>query len=190
MKRASDPGWPTRLLARPALVGVLWLTWLALNQSLQPAQVLLGLVLALVCAAIAGPPPRGAAPAADVPTPHADAPPTPARTSSLQRLRTAVMLCLRVLRDIMQANLQVARLILGPQERLSPGFVTVPLTVKDARAIGLLCAIVTMTPGTISAELNDDHSQLRVHALDLRDPAALVSEIRERYERPLLELFE
>jgi len=100
------------------------------------------------------------------------------------------MLCLRVLRDIVQANLQVARLILGPQERLSPGFVTVPLTVQDSRAISLLAAIVTMTPGTVSAELYDDHSQLRVHVLDLRDPRALVSDIRERYERPLLEIFE
>lgn len=93
-----------------------------------------------------------------------------------------------MLQDIVLANLQVARLILGRQDRLSPGFVSVPLTVRDPRAVSLLAAIVTMTPGTVSAELSDDRTTLQVHALDLREPQALLELIRERYERPILEL--
>jgi multicomponent K+:H+ antiporter subunit E len=54
--------------------------------------------------------------------------------------------------------------------------------------VSCLAAIVTTTPGTVSAELSDDRTWLYVHALDLRDAEALVTLIRERYEQPLLEL--
>lgn len=109
-------------------------------------------------------------------------------TPLLSRLLITLRLIAVVLKDIVVANLQVARLILGRQEHLSPGFVTVPLRVRDPRAVSCLAAIVTMTPGTVSAELSDDRTRLCVHALDLRDADALVTLIRERYEQPLLEL--
>jgi multicomponent K+:H+ antiporter subunit E len=112
----------------------------------------------------------------------------PRHAPLLVRLLITLRLIAVVLKDIVVANLQVARLILGRQENLSPGFVTVPLRVRDPRAVSCLAAIVTMTPGTVSAELSDDRTWLYVHALDLRDAEALVTLIRERYEQPLLEL--
>jgi multicomponent K+:H+ antiporter subunit E len=124
-----------------------------------------------------------------VPTPAAAPSSTPAHHARpLARLLITLRLIAVVLKDIVVANLQVARLILGRPERLSPGFVTVPLRVRDPRAVSCLAAIVTMTPGTVSAELSDDRTRLCVHALDLRDADALVTLIRERYEQPLLEL--
>jgi multicomponent K+:H+ antiporter subunit E len=115
--------------------------------------------------------------------------PSPVQHTPLfARLLITLRLIAVILKDIVVANLQVARLILGRQENLSPGFVTVPLRVRDPRAVSCLAAIVTMTPGTVSAELSDDRTWLYVHALDLRDADALVTLIRERYEQPLLEL--
>lgn len=221
--------WRTRLLPRPLLALALWLTWLMLQHSLEPAHLLGGALLALVLSAWAGPPPRatdaGTVPGR-VPSASPSAPasaPTSAPTSAtapasasasaltpglgatpaeamapspspvphtplLSRLLITLRLIAVVLKDIVVANLQVARLILGRQEHLSPGFVTVPLRVRDPRAVSCLAAIVTMTPGTVSAELSDDRTRLCVHALDLRDADALVTLIRERYEQPLLEL--
>jgi multicomponent K+:H+ antiporter subunit E len=46
-----------------------------------------------------------------------------------------------------------------------------------------------MTPGTLSAELSADGRALLVHGLHVPDPPALVAEIRQRYEAPLLEIF-
>ncbi|MGZ8264371.1 MAG: hypothetical protein ACXW2I_09150 [Burkholderiales bacterium] len=42
----------------------------------------------------------------------------------------------------------------------------------------------------MSAALAPDGRVLHVHALSARDPAVLVATIKERYERPLLEIFE
>jgi multicomponent K+:H+ antiporter subunit E len=52
-----------------------------------------------------------------------------------------------------------------------------------------LGSIITLTPGTVSIDIDRERRILRVHALDVEDTAALVSEIKTRYEAPLKEIF-
>lgn len=96
---------------------------------------------------------------------------------------------LRVLLDIVIANLQVAKLILGPSARLRPAFVEIPMLLEDELALTMLASIISLTPGTVSADLSDDRKILLVHSLDVADEATLVQEIKTRYEAPLLEIF-
>ena len=95
-----------------------------------------------------------------------------------------------VLYDILMANLTVAGLVLGPPRRLRPAFVVLPLRLKSELAISLLANTICLTPGTVSARLSADRSELLVHVLDAADPQAVVAEIQARYEAPLLEVFE
>ena len=53
----------------------------------------------------------------------------------------------------------------------------------------LLACIVTMTPGTLSAELAPDRKHLLIHAFNADDEAALIATIQSRYETPLMEIF-
>lgn len=95
-----------------------------------------------------------------------------------------------VLYDIVMANLQVARLILFvPNEELRSRYVTIPLALTSPEAITVLAGTITMTPGTLSAELSADGAALLVHGLDVPDPDALVAEIKTRYEARLMEIF-
>jgi multicomponent K+:H+ antiporter subunit E len=103
-------------------------------------------------------------------------------------LKLAIFL-LRVLLDIVVANLEVARRILGPMGQLRPGFVEVPLELRDELALIMLASIVSLTPGTVSADLSADRSRLLLHCLDVADPLALAAEVKARYEAPLLEIF-
>lgn len=96
---------------------------------------------------------------------------------------------LLVLLDIVRANIEVAQRILGPQASLRPGFVVVPLELRDELALIMLASIISLTPGTVSADLSDDRRRLLLHCLDVADPAALVAEVKARYEAPLLEVF-
>jgi multicomponent K+:H+ antiporter subunit E len=41
-----------------------------------------------------------------------------------------------------------------------------------------------------AADIDEARVRILVHVLDLADPAALVSEIKSRYERPLKDIFE
>lgn len=95
-----------------------------------------------------------------------------------------------VAHDIVVANLQVARLILTRRnDELRSAYVTVPLAVTSPEAIAVLAGTITMTPGTLTAELSADGRALLVHGLDVPDPDALVAEIKDRYEARLLEIF-
>lgn len=91
--------------------------------------------------------------------------------------------------DIVTANLRVARQIIGPLHRLSPAFVEVPLDLRDPFIATLLGSIVSLTPGTVSIDVDRQRWVLLVHALDAPDPSALIGEIKERYELALKEIF-
>jgi multicomponent K+:H+ antiporter subunit E len=97
---------------------------------------------------------------------------------------------IRLLGDIVAANLTVARLILGRPERLRPAFIIVPLALKSDLAISLLANTICLTPGTVSSRLSLDRKHLLVHTLDTADPERLVATIKSRYEAPLQEIFE
>lgn len=96
---------------------------------------------------------------------------------------------LLVLGDIVVANLQVARLILNPRSQLRPAFVEIPMLLEDELALTMLASIISLTPGTVSADLSDDRRTLLLHCLNVPDEEALVAEIKQRYEAPLREVF-
>lgn len=153
----------------PLLSALLLAVWLLANNSVAPGHVLLGLVLALAIPAVT----------------HIFWPDAPVvrRYAPIPRLLAAV------LRDIVVANFRVAILVLGPTKRLRPRFLVVPLTVEHPFSITTLAGIITLTPGTVSANISGDRRTLLVHALSEEDAEGAVATIKERYERPLLEIF-
>jgi multicomponent K+:H+ antiporter subunit E len=92
--------------------------------------------------------------------------------------------------DIVRGSFLVAWLILKGPDRLRPAFVEVPLALKTDLAISLLANTISLTPGTVSANLSADKRTLIVHTLDTGDAIALVAEIKQRYETPLKKIFE
>ncbi len=159
----------SRWLPHPTLSGLLLLLWLLLFNTISPGHILLGAAFAIGL-------------------------PLLNRQFWSEAPRVAHWLTLAkfiavVLADIVIANISVSRLILGPNARLHPGVVAVPINMENPFAITLLASTVSLTPGTVSAEVSDDRRVLEVHCLDLEDASALVNTIKERYEAPLKEIF-
>ena len=99
-------------------------------------------------------------------------------------------ICL-VIYDIIVANIQVAWIILTKtNDQMSPAWVEVPLELRTPEAITLLAGTITLTPGTVSADLSNEGQSLLVHALDAPDPDAVRDEIKRRYEARLMEIFQ
>lgn len=97
---------------------------------------------------------------------------------------------LMVMWDIMVANVQVAWIVLTrPNSKLRPAWIVVPLDLRQPEAITILAGTITLTPGTVSADLSSEGHSLLVHALDAPDPDAIRDEIKHRYERRLKEIF-
>jgi len=149
---------------------MLLLTWLLLQNSIAPGHIVLGTVLAIVI-------------------PLLTAPFSPQQVL-IRSPRMLLIYLARLLWDILIANLHVARLVLSPTPTLRPGFVELPLTVKNEFAIAVLANTISLTPGTVSAELSSDHTRLLLHCLDIEDEATLLEQIKTRYETPLREVFE
>lgn len=146
--------------------------WLLLNDTLDPGHVVLGAVIAaLLALSIVRMRPLQARP---------------------RRLPLLVKLMFTVFLDIVRSNIGVARVILGlvRDREVKPGFLDIPLELRDPHGLAGLAMIVTSTPGTVWVELTPDGSTLTLHVLDLRDEDALVGMIKQRYERPLREIFE
>jgi multicomponent K+:H+ antiporter subunit E len=101
----------------------------------------------------------------------------------------AIQLFLLVCMDIIRANWELARLILGPVDRIRPAFFDVPLDVQDPFVATLLASIISLTPGTVSIDIDMEAGRLHVHAFDLADEAAQVATIKTRYEAPLRKIF-
>lgn len=104
-------------------------------------------------------------------------------------LRVIPRLLLVVLWDILISNLRVAAQVLGREEKLNSGFIWMPLAIENIHGIAALTSMITLTPGTVSVALSDDRHHLLIHVLHIEDEAALVTEIKQRYEKPLMELF-
>ncbi len=159
-----------RLLPHPLLSLTIALVWVALANEPSAGAFVLGALVGLV-------------------VPIATQPFWPDRPRLRRPLAVLAYLGV-VAHDIVVANLQVARLILFRRnDELRSAYVTVPLTLTSPEAITLLAGTITMTPGTLSAELSADGRALLVHGLDVPDPEALVAEIKSRYEARLLEIF-
>lgn len=162
-----------KLLPSPLLSLALFMAWLMLNESASVGTLLLAGLFAWAL------PMLTARWRPDVPR--------------IGRLSVALRLAATVLGDIVKSNIAVARLILGDERRITPRFVWVPLALRDRHAIVTLAGIVTMTPGTLSSDLSDDGRHLLVHAFDVNDDdaqAALIADIKARYEAPLKLIFE
>lgn len=97
---------------------------------------------------------------------------------------------LLVMWDIFVANFQVAYLILFRRNRdLHSAWLVIPLDIRKPEAITALAGTISLTPGTVSADVSADGHALLVHALDVSDPDAEVAKIKARYESRLKEIF-
>ena len=144
----------------------LFVLWLVLNQSLSAGQIALALWFTWAASRLR---------------------PLHARP---HRLWKAVPLFLHVTWDIIKSNIAVGKLILNPRPNdFSPGFIMIPLTMRDPHGLAMLACIVTYTPGTVWVNLTDDH-HLKLHVLDLQNEGDWIKLVQERYERPLMEIFE
>jgi multicomponent K+:H+ antiporter subunit E len=61
--------------------------------------------------------------------------------------------------------------------------------MRDPHGLAMLACIVTYTPGTVWVTLTEDH-HLKLHVLDLQHEGDWIKLVQERYERPLMEIFE
>jgi multicomponent K+:H+ antiporter subunit E len=94
-----------------------------------------------------------------------------------------------VLKDIVMSNITVARITLGSMDVPQPMWLRVPLDTQNGRLNALFASIITTTPGTVSATVDEAKHCIWVHALTCDDPEAMIQDMKARYEQPLKNVF-
>ena len=91
-------------------------------------------------------------------------------------------------REMVLANLRVAYDVITPGYHMRPAIVAVPLDAKTDAEITMLANLITVTPGSFSLEVSPDRTVLYVHAMYVDDPETFRREIKDGFERRVLEL--
>ena len=159
-----------RWLPTPLISLTLLGLWLMLNQTLHPAHLLLGALVAVV-----------------VPLLVAPLRPTPVRVS---RPMTVARLTVYSLIEILRSCFNVCSLILFRSNRLNTQFIRIPLDLRDPHGLAVLACIINSTPGTVWVEIIPGTNDLALHVFDLHDANWWVNMIKTKLERPLIEIFE
>ncbi len=161
-KHAS--GW----FGHPVLSVLLGVSWLALSHSLAPVHLLSAVLIGLIVPRLLRP--------------------FLADASGLYWPAIPRLVAI-VLWDIVVSNVVVAKLVLGPLGNMSPGWIPVPLASDHHRVNALFASIITTTPGTVSAVIDEAERVIWVHALNCDDVAEMAADMKSRYEEPLLVIF-
>lgn len=144
--------------------------WLLLNQSLALSQIITGTIVSLLLAWAA---------------------------MNLRPLRShpkkpllILKLFFQVCCDIILSNIEVFKIIWFKPKTHTPGFIRIPLELKDPHGLAALACIVTYTPGTVWSGYSEKSGVMTLHVLNLEDAQHWIDLIKNRYERPLKEIFE
>lgn len=161
-----------RWLPHPVVSLGLCALWLLLNQSLSPGNLLLGILLGIAIPLLS----RRMLPLG-YPRVHAPA----------AMLRLLVMASVEIVRSCFN----VSRIILsGGKRKANAQFILVPLSIRDPYGLAMLSGLINMTPGTVWVEILPERYELSMHVLDLHDSQWWIDTIKNRYERPLITIFE
>lgn len=109
----------------------------------------------------------------------------------LRNLPAFVAYCLLVFWDILVANIAVARIILFKRNAdIRSAWIAVPLDLRSPEGISVLAGTITLTPGTVTADMSACGRVLLIHSLHAPDPDAIREDIKQRYETRLKRIFE
>ena len=161
-----------RWLPSPWMSLSLLLFWLLINESLEPAHILLGAILAVVVPLLTQP----LQPMA-----------YPRITKPFKLFRLLGM----ALVEIVRSCFNVSWLILfTPKSKLNSQFIKIPLDMHNPYGLALLSCLINSTPGTVWVEILPEKHELVLHVFDLHDEQWWIDTIKTQYEKPLMEIFE
>ncbi|WP_433937410.1 Na+/H+ antiporter subunit E [Sorangium cellulosum] len=110
-------------------------------------------------------------------------------TTYFEKLPGLLSFILFYAKEMVRANLRVARDVLSIRRRSRPGIVAVPLDLTTDLEITVLTILLALTPGTFGLDVSSDRTVLFIHAMFVDSADALRETIKNDLERRVKELF-
>ncbi|ANV24902.1 MULTISPECIES: Na+/H+ antiporter subunit E [Agrobacterium] len=106
------------------------------------------------------------------------------------RLGRVLSLVLLFFKELALSAWKVAVMVTRPKLDVQPGIFAYPLTVTTDFEITLLANLITLTPGTLSVDVSPDRKVLYVHAIDCSDIETAKNDIKNGFEKKIMEAFQ
>lgn len=94
--------------------------------------------------------------------------------------------------ECFKANIDVAYRVIHPSRPINPGIVKVRTNLKSDTALTFLANSITLTPGTLCVDIDEETGFLYIHWIDVKDKDVQKATrlIVERFEHILKKIFE
>lgn len=107
----------------------------------------------------------------------------------MRRLLAVAQLGFNFLKEVVISGWVTTRIILAGTRGLQPGFVRFDYGELPDGAASLLAALVTLTPGTTTVDIDLERREFHMHLLDLERAEATLAGIRRDFLGPIRTLF-
>jgi multicomponent Na+:H+ antiporter subunit E len=112
-----------------------------------------------------------------------------------KRTITSIKYFFIFLRELFKANIHVAYIVIHPKLPIKPGIVKIKTSLNTDAARTILANSITLTPGTMSVDINPDRNEYYIHWIDVassnpHDVNENTEKISSVFETILKEIFE
>ena len=107
-----------------------------------------------------------------------------------RRLLWAILYIPYLIYYIILANFDVAYRVLNPDLPITPGIIKVKTTLESEMAKTILANSITLTPGTLTVEIDGDNYYIHWINITTEDPEKQRQIIIDKFERMLMSIFE
>ncbi len=106
----------------------------------------------------------------------------------LKRLYKIFILGLIFARELILSNIAIVKHVYRRNPTFEPGIFAMPIDVTEKWEITLLANLITLTPGTLTVAISDDQKQLFIHAMDMDTKEQSIKDIKNSFEKAILEV--
>lgn len=104
------------------------------------------------------------------------------------RVYAVMKLVLLFFRELLLSNIAVLKVILKPRLTITPGIFALETKLTKDWEITILANLITLTPGTLVVNVSVDNKTLYIHAMDLADKQEAIDNIKNTFEKAIMEV--
>lgn len=106
----------------------------------------------------------------------------------LERVWKIISLILLFIKELINSTFSIVKLVYKPKLDVEPGIFALPTELRSNWEITLLANLISLTPGTLSVAISDDYTTIYIHAMDMPDVEEEINEIKNTFERAIMEV--
>jgi len=91
-------------------------------------------------------------------------------------------------KELLLSSFSVMAQVIRPKLAIRPGIFAFRTELKSDWEITLLSCLICLTPGTLTLDVSRDNRTLYIHAIDIQDAELLSKQIRNTFEKAIMEV--